>query len=182
MLLGLAPIVVVVADFSLIVLPLIMLPLGAIYIGGWQAALNDHEALHDSLTGLPNRAYFRVKAEQAVRARSREGGSLALMVMDLDRFKEVNDGLGHRLGDLLLREISPRLSTALGEDCTVARLGGDEFAVLLPRIADPSEAIFAAERVTRHSQRASRSRASSSTSAQASASPAGPITARTWTR
>jgi diguanylate cyclase (GGDEF)-like protein len=147
-LLGLAPIVVVAADFSLIVLPLIMLPLGAIYIGGWQAALNDHEALHDSLTGLPNRAYFRVKAEQAVRSRSRENGSLALMVMDLDRFKEVNDGLGHRLGDLLLREISPRLATALGEDCTVARLGGDEFAVLLPRISDPSEAIFAAERVT----------------------------------
>jgi diguanylate cyclase (GGDEF)-like protein len=147
-LLGLAPIVVVAADFSLVVLPLIMLPLGAIYIGGWQAALNDHEALHDSLTGLPNRAYFRVKAEQAIRARGREDGSLALMIMDLDRFKEVNDGLGHRLGDLLLREISPRLSSALGDECTVARLGGDEFAVLLPRISDPSEAIFAAERVT----------------------------------
>jgi diguanylate cyclase (GGDEF)-like protein len=147
-LLGLAPIVVVVAHFSLVLIPLMLLPLGAVYLGGWQAALNDHEALHDPLTGLPNRAYFRVNAEQAVRAREREDGRLALMVMDLDRFKEINDGLGHRIGDVLLREIGPRLGCVLDEACTVARLGGDEFAVLVPRVHGPGEAVKIAENLT----------------------------------
>jgi diguanylate cyclase (GGDEF)-like protein len=147
-LLGLAPIVVVVAHFSVVLIPLMLLPLGAVYLGGWQAALNDHEALHDSLTDLPNRAYFRVMAEQAIRARERESGKLVLMVMDLDRFKEINDGLGHRIGDMLLREIGPRLHIVLPEACSVARLGGDEFAVLMPRVEDPIEAIRAAERLT----------------------------------
>ena len=146
-LLGLAPIVIVAAGFSLVLIPLIVLPLGAIYLGGWQAALNDHEALHDSLTGLPNRPYFRVTTEQAIRARAREGGTLALMVLDLDGFKEVNDGLGHRLGDHLLREIGPRLQAVLSESCTVARLGGDEFAILLPRVTGAADAVAAAERV-----------------------------------
>jgi diguanylate cyclase (GGDEF)-like protein len=148
-LLGLAPIVVVVAHFSVVLIPLMLLPLAAIYIGGWQAALNDHEALHDPRTGLPNRAYFRVLAEQAVRAREREAGRLALMVLDLDRFKEINDGLGHRIGDELLREIGPRLGCTLSESCTVARLSGDEFAVLLPRVENPSEAVSVAERLTK---------------------------------
>jgi diguanylate cyclase (GGDEF)-like protein len=147
-LLGLAPIVVVVAHFSLVLIPLMLLPLGAVYLGGWQAALNDHEALHDPLTGLPNRAYFRVNAEQAVRAREREEGHLALMVMDLDRFKEINDGLGHRIGDVLLLAIGPRLRCVLPESCTVARLSGDEFAVLVPRVSGPNEAVQIAERLT----------------------------------
>ena len=147
-LLGLAPIVVVVAHFSVVLIPLMLLPLGAVYLGGWQAALNDHEALHDPLTGLPNRAYLRVNAEQAVRAREREDGRLALMVLDLDRFKEINDGLGHRIGDVLLLEIGPRLRYVLPETCTVARLGGDEFAVLVPRVEDAGEAVRIAERLT----------------------------------
>jgi diguanylate cyclase (GGDEF)-like protein len=148
-LLGLAPIVVVASSFSLALLPLLLLPVAAVYLGGWQAALNDHQALHDYLTALPNRAFFRVRAEAAIRACAREDGSLAVLVMDLDRFKEVNDGLGHRLGDLLLREIGVRLGHVLRDGCTVARLGGDEFAVLIPRIATPSEAVAAAERITR---------------------------------
>ena len=83
------------------------------HFGGARAVMNDHNALHDSLTGLPNRAFFRVLAEQAISARSRDGGRLAVMVMDLDRFKEINDGLGHRAGDLLLCEIGPRIEGAM---------------------------------------------------------------------
>jgi diguanylate cyclase (GGDEF)-like protein len=90
-------------------------------------------AYADPLTGLPNRALFNDRIGQAVRAAERSEGQLAVLTMDLDRFKHVNDTLGHHMGDLLLREVAYRLHRALqrGTD-TVARLGGDEFAVLLP--------------------------------------------------
>lgn len=148
-LLGLAPMVLVAAHDSLALVPLLFLPLAAIYVGGWQAALNDHGALHDPLTGLPNRALFRVRAEHAIRAREREKrASLAVMVMDLDRFKEVNDRLGHTAGDLLLQAIALRLRSIVRSDATVARLGGDEFAVVLPRVQGRAEAMTVAERMT----------------------------------
>jgi diguanylate cyclase (GGDEF)-like protein len=90
-------------------------------------------AYADPLTGLPNRALFNDRIGQAVRTAERNQGELAVLTMDLDRFKHVNDTLGHHMGDLLLREVAYRLHRALqrGTD-TVARLGGDEFAVLLP--------------------------------------------------
>jgi len=92
------------------------------------AARQAHEALHDGLTGLPNREAFRQRAAAAVGDR-RDG---ALVVVDLNRFKEVNDTLGHHAGDELLRVITGRLRTALRAEDTVARLGGDEFALILP--------------------------------------------------
>ena len=95
-----------------------------------------HQALHDALTGLPNRLLLHDRLERAIAAARREQASVALLVMDLDRFKEVNDTLGHHYGDLLLCELGKRLHGALRDVDTVARLGGDEFAVLLPRAND----------------------------------------------
>jgi diguanylate cyclase (GGDEF)-like protein len=92
----------------------------------------EHMALHDSLSGLPNRALFTDRLEQAIIAAGRSGGRFACMILDLDRFKEINDTLGHNIGDEVLREIASRLARGLRESDTVARLGGDEFAILLP--------------------------------------------------
>jgi diguanylate cyclase (GGDEF)-like protein len=102
-------------------------------------------AYADPLTGLPNRALFNDRIGQAVNAAQRSGGQLAVLTMDLDRFKHVNDTLGHPMGDRLLREVAYRLHHALQRATdTVARLGGDEFAVLLP-----TEGLEGARRVAR---------------------------------
>jgi len=102
-------------------------------------------AYADPLTGLPNRALFNDRIGQAVNAAQRAGGELAVLTMDLDRFKHVNDTLGHHMGDLLLREVAYRLHQALQRATdTVARLGGDEFAVLLP-----TEGLEGAKRIAR---------------------------------
>jgi diguanylate cyclase (GGDEF)-like protein len=106
----------------------------------------EHQAFHDPLTGLPNRALFRDRVEQAIRQAKRVGGSVAVMVMDLDRFKEVNDTFGHQSGDLLLKEVAAHLSAPLRESDTVARLGGDEFAILAPVVAGPMGALAIADR------------------------------------
>ena len=91
-----------------------------------------HQALHDSLTGLPNRLLLMDRLEQAVASAQRESSTVSLLLMDLDRFKEVNDTLGHHAGDLLLAQVAHRLRAALRQVDTLARLGGDEFAVILP--------------------------------------------------
>jgi diguanylate cyclase (GGDEF)-like protein/PAS domain S-box-containing protein len=96
-----------------------------------QAELNRHQALHDSLTGLPNRVLFRERIEQALLRASRQDEQVAVLLMDLDRFKEVNDALGHHAGDALLKEVGRRLPEVLRASDTVARLGGDEFGMLL---------------------------------------------------
>jgi diguanylate cyclase (GGDEF)-like protein len=87
-------------------------------------------ALHDALTGLPNRLMLRDRLQKALVVDG-EASSTALLLLDLDRFKEVNDTLGHAIGDALLREVGRRLSSALRTSDLVARLGGDEFCVLL---------------------------------------------------
>src|SRR4051794_4797597 len=106
------------------------------------AAVNAHQANHDALTGLPNRARFKRAIERAIEASRDEG--VAVLLLDLDRFKDINDTLGHHIGDLLLVEVGPRLAQALPADATVARLGGDEFAVLLPSAHDGDEALAVA--------------------------------------
>jgi diguanylate cyclase (GGDEF)-like protein/PAS domain S-box-containing protein len=90
------------------------------------------QATHDALTGLPNRTLLYDRLEQAIRHAARVGGPTSLLVMDLDRFKEINDTLGHQAGDTLLQRVAQRLIESVRKSDTVARLGGDEFAVLLP--------------------------------------------------
>jgi diguanylate cyclase (GGDEF)-like protein/PAS domain S-box-containing protein len=94
----------------------------------------EFRALHDTLTDLPNRQLLADRFGQALRADNRAGTRTGLLVVDLDRFKEVNDTFGYRCGDELLRQVGPRLAGVLREVDTVARLGGDEFAVLLPNV------------------------------------------------
>jgi diguanylate cyclase len=106
-----------------------------------------HNALHDALTGLPNRTLLADRFEQALRAGNRDATTTALLLIDLDRFKEVNDTLGHHVGDQLLAQIGPRLAGVLRGADTVARLGGDEFAVLLPAVDGLTGALDVASRL-----------------------------------
>ena len=112
-----------------------------------QAKTNEYQAFHDVLTGLANRALFKDRVQQAIREGERENRILAVMLMDLDRFKEINDTLGHHKGDQVLRHVAERLNEVLRDTDTVARLGGDEFAVLLPHIPDPAAALHVAEKI-----------------------------------
>ncbi|GAB4037862.1 MAG: hypothetical protein Fur0014_06020 [Rubrivivax sp.] len=94
-----------------------------------------HQALHDDLTGLPNRSLLHARLDHGLRVAAGAGQPLALLIMDLDRFKEVNDTLGHASGDELLRQVAARLPRALRGSDTCARLGGDEFSIVLPQTA-----------------------------------------------
>jgi diguanylate cyclase (GGDEF)-like protein len=108
-----------------------------------------HLAAHDTLTGLPNRLLLEDRLTQTIAHADRHSHGFALMVVDLDRFKVINDSLGHRAGDDLLREVAKRLKAAVRDIDTAARLGGDEFVVLLAGPVAPAEAIEIAERVIR---------------------------------
>lgn len=98
-----------------------------------EASLNKL-AYYDALTGLPNRLLFEDRLHQGIFACKRQGSKLAVLFVDLDKFKEVNDSFGHHIGDLLLKEIATRLRSQLREEDTVSRLGGDEFVILLNSI------------------------------------------------
>ena len=110
-----------------------------------QAARHEQAALHDGLTGLANRALLRDR----VAVRSAQGSPFALLLLDLDRFKQVNDGHGHAAGDALLREVADRMRLVVGAEGTVARLGGDEFAVLVDAARAPQAAARLAEEIAR---------------------------------
>jgi diguanylate cyclase (GGDEF)-like protein/PAS domain S-box-containing protein len=101
----------------------------------------------DSLTGLPNRHSFREKLEHEIRHADRARLSLALLLIDLDQFKEINDTLGHLVGDVLLVEAARRISACTRESDTVARLGGDEFTVILSRVKDPKDVESVAQKI-----------------------------------
>ena len=110
-------------------------------------AENEHQALHDSLTGLPNRLLFQQRLADAIDAARERHGRIAVILMDLDHFKEVNDTLGHHFGDELLKQIGPRLATVLRDEDMMARLGGDEFGILLPDLPEDQVAFSIAERL-----------------------------------
>ena len=129
--------------------------------GGWVATHLDvterqhteakiaHMAQHDSLTGLPNRTLFRERLEQALARARRRNHKSALLMLDLDRFKEINDTFGHPVGDALLKIVAERLRECCRETSTIARLGGDEFAVIEDISDDAREATIVAERIQR---------------------------------
>jgi diguanylate cyclase (GGDEF)-like protein len=106
-----------------------------------------HDSLHDSLTGLPNRQLLTTRLHRAVQSAAHTGTRVGLVLLDLDRFKEINDALGHRCGDELLTHIGPRLTATVRDSDTVARLGGDEFAVLLPDVASLDDVLSVVEKL-----------------------------------
>ncbi len=169
-LLSLSPAVVVAGDFSPLLIPLLALPLVAVHRSASaslenarlvseleesltrladQAAENEYLAFHDALTSLPNRILFRDRVEAATRLAQREGSVAAVMIMDLDHFKEINDTLGHDHGDALLKQLGTRLRSVLRKSDTLARMGGDEFGILLPSVSGRDGAVRVADKVRR---------------------------------
>jgi diguanylate cyclase (GGDEF)-like protein/PAS domain S-box-containing protein len=106
-----------------------------------------HQAFHDPLTGLANRALLADRAEQALMRSARSGASVAVVLVDLDGFKFVNDSLGHQVGDVVLSEVARRLESLVRSEDTVARLGGDEFVILIDDVSGMEETELLAERV-----------------------------------
>ncbi|GGX81347.1 putative bifunctional diguanylate cyclase/phosphodiesterase [Streptomyces hiroshimensis] len=144
-LLGIAPLIAVVADHAPLLLPLFAVPLIALDSTLWIARARAEEQLRDPLTGLPNRQWLLERTWSALDEAERAGTRSALVLIDLDRFRSVNDTLGHLAGDRLLLQIAERLRLALPRDAEAARLGGDEFAVLLPT----ADSLTSAQRVAR---------------------------------
>jgi len=136
--LQLAVVVISALDLALVVFCALVL-LGYQRSTERQARDSRHRATHDSLTGVANRDLLAERTEAAIAAANRAGTRVGLLLLDLNRFKEVNDTLGHHAGDLLLRKVAERLTTAARLGDTVARLGGDEFAVLLPQLASADD-------------------------------------------
>ena len=106
-----------------------------------------HMAHHDALTGLPNRALLRDRIQQAIAQAHRAGSQLAVLFIDLDRFKTINDSLGHQLGDRLLQSVGSRILVCVREGDTVARVGGDEFVIVIPGVASAGDASTVAGKI-----------------------------------
>ena len=139
-LLGISPLIVIVAVHLPELLPLFAVPLIALDSTLWIARARAEEQLRDPLTGLPNRQWLLERTWSALEHAERDGERAALLLIDLDRFRSVNDTLGHLAGDRLLLQIADRLRLALPRGAEAARLGGDEFAVLLPVCDSPTRA------------------------------------------
>ncbi|MEO7745233.1 MAG: bifunctional diguanylate cyclase/phosphodiesterase [Actinomycetota bacterium] len=149
-LVGLAPIAALLLKESVLMLPLLVLPILTVGRAAHFAVLREQQSLHDPLTGLANRELFRMRVEQALAAPGSPG--LAVLMLDLDYFKDVNDALGHHVGDELLCVVAKRITEAVrsyGDQAAVARLGGDEFAVLLITQRPEHEALQCADRLLR---------------------------------
>ncbi|MCG5438746.1 GGDEF domain-containing protein, partial [Micromonospora foliorum] len=152
-LLLLAPVLVAAARVSAALIPLVLVPLFAVYRMARLTNEQQHLAAADPLTGLPNRKALLAEVAEQVHlhaertARGEPDGQLALLLIDLDRFKNVNDALGHAVGDRLLVEVSARLTDVQPRPQMIARLGGDEFAIVMTGLTDVAQARELADRV-----------------------------------
>jgi diguanylate cyclase (GGDEF)-like protein len=146
-LLSVAPLVVVAMGRSALLVLLFLLPLIAVYLNAAVAVQREHQAMHDELTGLPNRKLLLRRTGDALAATARSPAVVGFLLLDLDRFKEVNDTLGHPAGDRLLQAVARRLTRSVRPGDLVARLGGDEFAVLLPALGSAAPAREVAARL-----------------------------------
>ena len=108
-----------------------------------------HLAQHDALTDLPNRVLFNDRLTQAIALAERQGKQLAVMFVDLDHFKKINDSLGHDIGDKLLRSVAGRLKACVRRSDTISRLGGDEFVILLSQVEHAEDAAYSARKILR---------------------------------
>jgi diguanylate cyclase (GGDEF)-like protein len=108
-----------------------------------------HDANHDALTDLPNRILFRDRVEQAIQSAKRDGRTCAVLLLDLDRFKEINDTIGHTNGDRVIKQVAMRLEAIIRDADTLSRMGGDEFAILLQNISDANDIHLVAEKIHR---------------------------------
>jgi diguanylate cyclase (GGDEF)-like protein len=147
-LLATAPLVAVVMNTrSALLVLLFAFPLAAIYVNAAMSVQREHQASHDELTGLSNRKLLIRRSGDALAQAARTGTKVGFLLLDLDRFKEVNDTLGHPVGDRLLRFVAHRLTHSVRPGDVVARLGGDEFAVLLPSVREAAAAREVAARL-----------------------------------
>ncbi|MDA2804352.1 putative bifunctional diguanylate cyclase/phosphodiesterase [Nocardiopsis suaedae] len=146
-LLSLAPLVVAAMVHSIWLVPLFAFPLAALYTSATLSVKREHQANHDELTGLANRKLLILRTQQALGEARQRHHRVGLLLLDLDRFKEVNDTLGHPTGDRLLQTVALRLTHSVRPGDLVARLGGDEFAVLLPQVRDAASAREVAARL-----------------------------------
>jgi diguanylate cyclase (GGDEF)-like protein len=140
---ALVPVILVASDYSLWLFPLLGIPLVAIQLGSRQAVINEHQARHDRVTGLPNREHLSARVEDALHRATRRDEQVGVLIAGLTRFKELNETLGHRRGDMVLTEVGQRLAALVRPGDLVARLGGDEFAVVLAPVggSDGCEAV-----------------------------------------
>jgi diguanylate cyclase len=149
-LLALSPIFVVAVTYSLYLLPLLFVTAALVFQSTQQALHRAHEANHDPLTKLLNRRAFATHLEGFLVSHGADSGTRgAVLIFDLDGFKEVNDRLGHQIGDRLLQGVADQISAAAPVGSLAARLGGDEFAVLVPDVGDDREALAMAEHLRR---------------------------------
>jgi diguanylate cyclase (GGDEF)-like protein len=144
---SLSPLVLLTMVHVWPLVPLFYPSLVSLYRNASRSAEHEHEALHDPLTRLANRQLLYLEATRALAELPRGGSGLAMLVIDLDKFKDVNDTLGHAAGDQLLAAVADRLATAMRPQDLVARLGGDEFAVLIRDLSDVDSARQAAGRL-----------------------------------
>jgi len=137
---------VIAVEFSILMLPLLGITAFLVFHSARTALKREHEANHDALTLLLNRRAFDDRLATAIDTIT-SGNQPLLLVMDLDRFKEINDRLGHQVGDRLLQSFADRLERTLPPTAIASRLGGDEFAVLVPHVAGVDEALVIVRRI-----------------------------------
>jgi diguanylate cyclase (GGDEF)-like protein len=140
-LLALSPIFVIAVDYSLLMVPLLAVTSSLVYLSARQALEREHHANHDHLTHLLNGRAFAQHVDAYLEIADRTGWPACVMLFDLDGFKDINDRLGHGVGDVVLERIAERLQTSRATGEVVARLGGDEFAVFVPAVLDEADAV-----------------------------------------